>query len=396
MPDLEPPQDPEVQRTLSASPLFGPLGPAALQALSACLDRRSWREAAAGEALVREGEAAEDLLLLARGHAAVLKRAAGGAEHEVNRVGPGDTVGELALLDPAPRSATVRALEPVRWLVLPLATLRDLAARDAAFAAALPAMSRQVVARLRESTARVVDSLEQALEEARTREAMGRFTFVLIVAYSLYTWLLGTATQVKQLLGRSELVTVPVVLATVAMLLVFMKTSGYPAAFFGLTFRRAGRDMAEALLFTLPLMAAVVALKAWMVTAVPSMAGQPLFQMFAPAADAAAASRFSPGLTLAYVLFVPLQELIYRGGLQGALAHFLTGRWRTPMAVFGSNVIFSAGHLYISPGLSLSAFVAGLFWGWLYARQRALAGVSLSHVVLGFWAFEVVDLGVLE
>ena len=118
-------------------------------------------------------------------------------------------------------------------------------------------------------------------------------SLVLIVAYSLYTWLLGTATQVKQLLGRSELVTVPVVLATVAMLLVFMKTSGYPAAFFGLTFRRAGRDIAEALLFTLPLMAAVVALKAWMVAELPAMAGQPLFQLAAPVAGAPEASRSS-------------------------------------------------------------------------------------------------------
>jgi membrane protease YdiL (CAAX protease family) len=52
--------------------------------------------------------------------------------------------------------------------------------------------------------------------------------------------------------------------------------------------------------------------------------------------------------------------------------------------------------LYVSPGLALTAFVAGLFWGWLYARQRSLVGVSISHVLLGFWAFEVVDLGVLE
>ncbi len=396
MPDHEPPAAADVQQALAASPLFAGLGPAALAALAGCHAQLAWRRAEAGAALVREGDPADDLLLLQAGSAAVLKRAAGGAEHEVNRLGPGDTIGELALLDPAPRSASVRALEPVRLLVLPLATLRELAAREPAFAAAWLAMARLVVARLRESTARVVDKLEQALAEARTRATMGRFTLVLIVAYSLYTWLLGTATQVKQLLGRSELVTVPVVLATVAMLLVFMKTSGYPAAFFGLTLRRAGRDVAEALLCTLPLMAGVVALKAWMVAELPAMTGQPLFQMFAPVAGAPEASRFNPWLTLAYVVFVPLQELIYRGGLQGALAHFLTGRWRTPMAILGSNVIFSAGHLYISPGLSVSAFVAGLFWGWLYARQRALAGVSASHIVLGFWAFEVVDLGVLE
>ena len=108
------------------------------------------------------------------------------------------------------------------------------------------------------------------------------------------------------------------------------------------------------------------------------------------------ASSFNPWLTLVYVVFVPLQELIYRGGVQGALEHFIAGPHRRWQAIVGSNIIFSAAHLYISPGLSVTAFVAGLFWGWLYSRQRALAGVSLSHLLLGFFAFEVVDLGVLE
>jgi membrane protease YdiL (CAAX protease family) len=132
-----------------------------------------------------------------------------------------------------------------------------------------------------------------------------------------------------------------------------------------------------------------VLLKMLLVATVPAMHGQPIFKMFA------AGESFNPWLALAYVLFVPFQELIYRGGVQGALEHFLTGRWRSWMAILGSNVIFSAGHLYISAGLAATAFVAGLFWGWLYSRQRGLAGVSVSHVLLGFFAFEVVGLGVL-
>jgi CRP/FNR family cyclic AMP-dependent transcriptional regulator len=96
------------------------------------------------------------------------------------------------------------------------------------------------------------------------------------------------------------------------------------------------------------------------------------------------------------VVFAPFQELIYRGGVQGPLSHFLTGRGRSWLAIIGANIIFSAAHLYVSPGLAVMAFLAGLFWGWLYARQRGLIGVSVSHILLGFWAFEVVDLGVLE
>jgi CRP-like cAMP-binding protein len=381
---------------LAAAPVFRQFDAADLSALIEHSRGLQFVRHPDGADIVREGEPASSLLLMREGSARVLKRAEGGDEYDVNRLGPGDCIGELAVIDPAPRSATVRADGPVEVLAIPIADLMALAAERPHFALGLLGMARLVVERLRGSTATVVQSLERALLEERTRSAMGKFTFTLIVTYSLYTWVLGTATQVKQALGRSELVTLPAVVVTVAMLFWFMRTSGYPPAFFGLTLKRAGRHIVEALLLTLPLMALTVGLKWLLVHNVPSMAGQPLFQMGAPAAPGVPASSFNPWLTLAYVVFVPLQELIYRGGLQGALQHFLTGPWRRALAIVGSNIIFSAAHLYISPGLSVSAFVAGLFWGWLYARQCGLAGVSVSHMVLGFWAFEVVDLGVLE
>ncbi len=65
-------------------------------------------------------------------------------------------------------------------------------------------------------------------------------------------------------------------------------------------------------------------------------------------------------------------------------------------AIVDADINFSPAHLYVSPGLAVMAFVAGLFWGWLCAPQGALAGVSVSHILRGFWAFEVADLDVLE
>ncbi|MBL8289316.1 MAG: cyclic nucleotide-binding domain-containing protein [Rubrivivax sp.] len=382
---------------LAAAPVFRGFTAADLAALVAHAPGLAFIRYADGEDIVREGEPASRLLVIAEGSARVLKRNGDGSgEHEVNRLHEGDCIGELALIDPAPRSATVRAAGPARALAIPIAEVLALAGERPGFAVGLLGMARLVAERLRGSTAAVVQSLELRLQEERTRIAMGKFTFMLIVTYSLYTWVLGTATQVKQALGRSELVTLPAVIITVTMLFWFMRSSGYPAAFFGLTTKRAGRHVLQALLLTLPWMAVAVALKWWLVHNVASMQGQPLIQMGAAPAPGMPASTFNPWLTLAYVVFVPLQELIYRGGLQGALEHFLTGPWRRALAIIGSNIIFSAAHLYISPGLSVTAFVAGLFWGWLYARQRSLAGVSVSHMVLGFWAFEVVDLGVLE
>lgn len=354
-------------------------------------------DATDGNDIVREGEPALQLLVIESGEAVVLKQSEAGGQHEINRLHSGDALGEMALFEQqAVRSATVRAVGPVRVLVMPIAQVLALAQARPSFVAGLIGIAGLVAERLRRSSSNAVESLERALLEERTRVTMGKFTFSLIVAYSLYTWVLGTATQVKAALGRSELVTVPVILVTAGILVHFMRSSGFPARFFGVTLKNAGRDTLQAVALTLPLMAVSVLLKMWLVANVPSMQGQPVFQMFSAPGPGMPAAVFNPWLTLAYIVFVPFQELIYRGGLQGALSHFLTGRWRQWLAILGSNIIFSAAHLYISPGLSVTAFIAGLFWGWLYSRQKGLVGVSVSHILLGFWAFEVVDLGVME
>jgi CRP-like cAMP-binding protein/membrane protease YdiL (CAAX protease family) len=383
----------EARALLGRCPAFRRCSAADLQALAA---QARWVDHAAGADLVREGDPALELLVIDRGQARVLKRGAAGDEHDLNRLGPGDSIGEMALFDRVPRSATVRAEGPVRTLVLPLSHILQQAEVRPTLVPVLVDIGALVAERLRGAGVHAAAAADRALAEERMRAVMGRFTLLLMLAYTLYTWVLGTAVEVKQTFGHSEFITVPAIIVCCAILFVFMRVSGYPPRFFGITTENAGRDIRDAVIFTLPWLAATVAFKLALVTWVPAMQGQPLLRMLAGAAPGQAAHGFNPWLAAAYVVFAPFQELIYRGGVQGPLAHFLTGRWRTPLAVVGANVIFSAAHLYVSPGLAVMAFIAGLFWGWLYARQRGLAGVSVSHILLGFWAFEVVDLGVLQ
>ncbi|MEJ8821667.1 cyclic nucleotide-binding domain-containing protein [Variovorax humicola] len=363
--------------------------------LAALASSTRWIEHADGADLVREGDMPQELLVLEHGYAQVIKRGANGDEHVINRVGPGDSIGEMALFDIVPRSATVRADGPVRSLLLPLADIVDLAETRPSLVPVLMDIGALVADRLRVSSANAAAAADRMLAEEQTRAVMGRFTLLLMLAYTLYTWVLGTAIKVKETFGHSEFITVPAIFVCCAILFAFMRVSGYPARFFGLTTEHAGRDVGEALLFTLPLMAATVLLKLALVAWVPAMQGLPVFQMSSPPSGPPAGG-FNPWLAAAYIVFAPFQELIYRGGVQGPLSHFLTGRWRTWLAIVGANIIFSAAHLYVSPGLAGIAFVAGLFWGWLYARQGGLVGVSVSHVLLGLWAFEVVGLGVLQ
>lgn len=67
----------------------------------------------AGHVLMREGTPGREAFLVVEGRADI---SIGGTS--VAQVGPGELVGEMALLDHSPRSATVTALTPMKLLVM--------------------------------------------------------------------------------------------------------------------------------------------------------------------------------------------------------------------------------------------------------------------------------------
>lgn len=86
-----------------------------------------------------------------------------------------------------------------------------------------------------------------------------------------------------------------------------------------------------------------------------------------------------------YALFVPVQEIIARCGLQSLIRESLYGsdRYRTGTAIFVSNLIFAAAHVHLNVGIAVATFFGGVFWGWLFHRRRSIVGVSVSHIMIG-------------
>jgi signal transduction histidine kinase len=72
----------------------------------------------AGVALFRQGDPADRLFVVIGGALRVHVTDTTGAELELTTIGPGDFVGEVALLDGGPRSATVASLTPAELFVL--------------------------------------------------------------------------------------------------------------------------------------------------------------------------------------------------------------------------------------------------------------------------------------
>ena len=111
----------------------------------------------AGEVLIREGEVDPSMVLVLAGELAVC---VGPELIEVGRVGPGDTVGELALFGAMKRrSATVLTVKPCRLLVLDQAAAEYLQNAENAMIPALKEhAARMAIARVRD-TRRLVASV---------------------------------------------------------------------------------------------------------------------------------------------------------------------------------------------------------------------------------------------
>ncbi|HVB74736.1 MAG TPA: cyclic nucleotide-binding domain-containing protein [Ktedonobacteraceae bacterium] len=113
--------------TLARVDLFSGLDKKELQALAKSCQERKY---SAGSALIKQGDSGVGLYVIISGHVKItLTNNPDRAEGDLGVYGPGSVIGEMALLDDLPRSATVTAIEDVDALLLPVwefrATVRN-------------------------------------------------------------------------------------------------------------------------------------------------------------------------------------------------------------------------------------------------------------------------------
>ncbi|MDD2922192.1 MAG: cyclic nucleotide-binding domain-containing protein [Anaerolineales bacterium] len=95
-------------------------------ALADLAEKASARKIAKGEALIQKGEIGNSLFLIYKGWFKIVTVDSKGDELILNKCGPGEAIGEMALLDQGPRSATVIALEDADALELTRDVFKDI------------------------------------------------------------------------------------------------------------------------------------------------------------------------------------------------------------------------------------------------------------------------------
>lgn len=134
------------------------LDPAAMDELSRAGDPFALEK---GDLLFRQGGPADAAYLLTEGALQVATRIPGDELTAISTVMPGDVVGEFALLDDRPRSASVRAVEPSAGLRIPRVRIQALVADGWPPALALfAAVCRLMAGRIRQGVERIADAAD--------------------------------------------------------------------------------------------------------------------------------------------------------------------------------------------------------------------------------------------
>lgn len=140
--------------------LFRALPPAGLARLA---ERGVSRRFAAGDVLMRQGETSQTLHVIVDGRVRVERALAGDRSVTLADLGPGDVVGEMGLLDGAPRSATVTAIEDVETLEIHATVLAVVLIEH-------PAVSGSLL-RILSRRLRSTDELVEAMSRTRPERA---------------------------------------------------------------------------------------------------------------------------------------------------------------------------------------------------------------------------------
>lgn len=393
-------EEKEVISFLRRSELFHNLSEEELQLLSPLIRVESFERE---RLILKEGEKGDDLYLLEKGSVEILKEDKEyGTHYRLALIHPDEWFGEMAILGSKIRTTSAKTLEKTEVIILHLKDLDSLAEKHPAFVKISMNLMKKAAKRLETANEMNVKFSREELRLTRTHDQMGRFIIHLFILLTFFVYTLKFLEQYGSYSAVSQTVASLFILSFGISGTLLIKHSGYPLQFYGLTWQHWKKNAIEAVIFTIPILIFMTLLKLILIKIIPEFSKLSVFES-ANRSHSFLEKAFDHFfgrpekevhfhiLLLFYIALVPIQEFIARGCLQSSLRNFFTSPNRIFLAILTSNLLFGLFHGLKSFTFALSAFILGIFWGWLYERQGTIVGPSVSHILVGIWAFGVLN-----
>jgi hypothetical protein len=220
----------------------------------------------------------------------------------------------------------------------------------------------------------ILKSKNQKLILERQKNQLFSTIFVsLFLGVSLYVFLVFLARDLNLHIQDSPRI-VEAIFFGICILII--RKSGFSFSFFGMTSKGAAESIRLIIPSTLAVCAGLIALKYLCIRfEVPGLNNE-LF-IFA-------------NFDLLVLIYLPvsiLQEFLARGVIQTAVESVLNGPKAALWAIITSSALFGLVHIQLSVAVAFMSFICSIYWGHLYFRRRTLAGVSVSHFLIGAMAY---------
>lgn len=335
--------------------------------------------------IMKEGDVSHDFFLIISGSVEILKQEVSGHIHKVGTLSTGDTIGELGILGHEARSATIRTLEDTTVLRIETKAFEKITKDPKISLLTFHNLAIDLSHRLKHTNDITVGALENSLQQAKDKIYMGNAMVSFFIMSGLYTIFLEVFSHSTQYFLYSFLALALIVLTTL------MIKSGYSMQFYGITTKNWKKATLESLVYSFLIIIMITLIKYFSIQIVPQLSHEPLIKFHQEFVQLQEEGRLL-WFFLYIIVSTPIQELIFRGCLQGTIQHFLISPYKGLIANFTASVIFCMAHLFISPTFAFFALIVSLIWGAMYIQQKTLIGVTLSHILVGIWAVHVLGI----
>lgn len=96
-------------------------------------------------------------------------------------------------------------------------------------------------------------------------------------------------------------------------------------------------------------------------------------------------------IAIAYLLFCPFQVFLIHSAIQGVVMDLFPTKMGRYGALILAVIAMSLIHLPIDVAYALIVIIPAILWAVLYLKYRCLITVTISHALIGFWAFFILD-----
>ncbi len=371
--------------------LFKELSVSELQLLVPFIHTKKFNK---GDLIIREGDIGEEIYFIKSGEAEVIKE-----EKESNQVHllallkSGEWAGEMSFFENLKRSASVRASSPTEVLVVQLRELELSANHEAVYTKIIHHLAKGISQRLRYTENSLILSLKEKIKLVQVQNEVTKTIVHIFIIMALYLNLTKFfSVYASNLLSSLNVAFYPITILILGISSLWLiNYSRYPLAFYGLTFKHWFRNVLEVIPLTIPILIFLVLFKWILITYIPTFQNIPLFVFKMPEQ-----SVFDYALFLVvYIALVPVQELTIRSFLQSSFRNFFQSPHRVFFAILASNMVFDILRVNNDVIYALATFLLGIFWGYLFERQKSIVGTSVSHALTGVMAFFILRFDVM-